>query len=103
MAAPSTCVLSGQLYGASGAAVPGARIWARIVTLTSWPIVAGDGFASGDAIMAETDSGGTFSLTLQRGATVWLECREAGIDHAITVPDAATADLATLTMTERFV
>lgn len=102
MAAPATCTLSGTLYGPTGSAVAGALVRARVVS-SEPPVAAGGGHASGDPSVVFTGTDGAWSIALPQGLTVWLEIPAAGVDHAFTVPSAATATLSDVSLNRRTV
>lgn len=91
MTAPATCVVSSTLYGPDGAGYAGALVRARVAL--SGPVAVGSGLATGYAGTTYTAAGGTWSLTLMQGLTVWIEIPAAGVDHYLVVPAAATATL----------
>ena len=98
MSAPATCTLSGTVYlGVTGQG--GALVRWRVVSETP-PVVAGDGWASGDPTVTYTGSDGAWSLTLPQGLTVWLEIPAAGVDHLLVVPATATATMADVSLSE---
>ena len=92
--APDLCVIFGtNLTDAGGNDLVGACVQAFAQT----PQVV-SGRQLGDPIATTTtDQTGSFTLELIRGSEVRFTVEEAGIDSILTVPDAASQDVATWT------
>ena len=97
---PATCAISGHVYNADGTGAVGVLVRARIAVTA--PTTAGDGLASGVAGSVYTDAAGAWTVTLMQGLTAWIEIPAAGVDHLFTVPAAATAGLADVTLYREF-
>lgn len=100
MTAPATCTISGTLYTAVGAALEGRLVRIRVLPydvltdfLIDYPPADWIPTTSTDPQVVETASNGTWSIVVPQGAVIRVEIPSAYIDHAGTVPVAATATL----------
>lgn len=100
MTAPATCTISGTLYTAAGAALEGRLVRIRVLPydvltdfLLEYPPADWMPTTSTDPQEVETNSSGVWSIVVPQGAVIRVEIPAAYIDHAGTVPTAATATL----------
>ena len=100
MTAPATCTISGTLYTAAGAALEGRLVRIRVLPygdlstfLLEYPPADWMPTTSVDPQEVETNSSGGWSIVAPQGAVIRVEIPAAHIDHAGTVPTAATATL----------
>lgn len=94
--APETCILYGTVYRAG--ATPRANALVRVRISPGLVAAAGTGFHVSETQSTYTAVDGSWTLTLPRGEDFRLEIPAAGVDAVGTVPNAATADLSTVTL-----
>ena len=89
---PDVCTITGNLLNLSSRSGSG-QVSFRTVHL---PKKVGVTLINADRIIMYPDAAGNFSVSLIRGATVWVEIPSAGINNQITVPNQPTALLTNL-------
>lgn len=89
MTAPSTCIVSGALTDASGAAKARAIVRARVLDDDAGSVLSGAAVAI-EPVTTLTDAAGAWSIVLPQGARVRVQLPAAGIDHVGTIPSASS-------------
>lgn len=105
MPAPSTCTVSGTIYGPGGSAIEGAKI--KVYVTTGFTDGSGNYIPAGLLAETESDANGAWSLavirtqSLAHSVTFQFEYplgnnQSKSVKYAAVIPDEATADFADL-------